>query len=182
MMRWISCRIILNAQKDAKYGGWMANRLSARPHAVTSWEYRAIHTRSCLWHCCIERSARQGAACEQVGWKPWNWYSYSDGGTEKHTKIFHGPLSPFAQWTEKKCLNESKKGVYIATWQRSKHIWIHELIINRPEFPSFSDISSTMVYANFISGGNGVGTSGELWFHFSDRHCHRAKAQLQLNK
>lgn len=37
---------------------------------------------------------------------------------------------------------------------------IHELTIIRPELLSSPDISSTIVYAHFISGGNGDGSRG----------------------
>ena len=44
-------------------------------------------------------------------------------------------------------------------------IWIHKLIIIRPEFLSSSDISSTIVYVNFISGMD----VGGFRFDFPDR-------------
>jgi len=57
-------------------------------------------------------------------------------------------------------MNGSKKDLCVNALRQSKRSLIHELIIIRPEYFSSSDMSSTIVYANFISGGNGDGRRG----------------------
>ena len=83
---------------------------------------------------------------------------------EKPTKYFRDLCRPMInEW--KNTWMEARRLFMSIHYGSPNIIWIHKLIIIRPEFLSSSDISSTIVYVNFISGMD----VGGFRFDFPDR-------------
>ena len=67
-----------------------------------------------------------------------------------------------------KSMNESKKEDCVTKLQQPKHFFDSRIKLFVVKFLSSADISSTIAYALFISGGNRDGRRGKLWFDFPE--------------